>query len=313
MISIQSDQTRYFDDTGRQIFCDGTGQDGEHHSQKEWPVPRFVESQETVMDRLTGRIWPKDSGISQFPLTWQEAFDFVDEMNAEKMGGLTRWRLPERGELFSLISHARVNPALVAPGCFSNHFNGYYWTATPCARYPRQAWTIHLGGGRVVKGMRHSSYMVWPVHDAHDDRPVASESGISDPDEVRFHASSQTVSDRATGLTWLRDADTLGNPVSWTDALSHIQQMNSEKLLGFQDWRLPNIRELESLTDIRLHSPAIAARDRFKSIRPFYWSSTTSVYEPRYAWTLYSEDGNIGVGFKPGAEFHVWPVRTTQD
>ncbi len=248
--------------------------------------------------------------ICEIAFSWQEAFDFVTDMNANARFGLNHWRLPDRDELFSLISHARINPAIVEPDQFCNIFNGYYWTATPCDQYPRQAWTIHLGGGRVVKGMIHGSYMVWPVHDSPDKLQVSAK--ISDPAGTRFQASQDTVSDNATGLTWLRHADIMGKAVRWTDALSHILQMNTEKWLGFQDWRLPNIRELESLTDMSLHSPAIAGWDWFRSIRPFYWSGTTSVYEPSYAWTLYSEDGNIGVGFKPGTAFHLWPVRTTR-
>jgi hypothetical protein len=57
----------------------------------------------------------------------------------------------------------------------------------------------------------------------------------------------------------------------------------------YNDWRLPNIHEQESLVDINTHSPAIAGKNHFKSVSPFYWSSTTSCYEPAYAWTLYGD------------------------
>jgi len=170
VILNQTDQTQCFNDTGGIIPCSGTGQDGEIRSGMQWPEPRFTGTgrQDTVTDQLTGLVWPRDAGLSEFPLSWQEAFDFVNDMNIRNMFGLNRWRLPERTELFSLISHAQINPAVVAPDQFHTLFNGYYWTATPCARYPRQAWYIHLGGGRIVKGMIHGSYMVWPVHDLRD-------------------------------------------------------------------------------------------------------------------------------------------------
>ena len=42
----------------------------------------------------------------------------------------------------------------------------------------------------------------------------------------------------------------------------------------------------KSITDMDRHSPAIAGADLFDNLQPFYWSSTTSVYDPRYAWAL---------------------------
>jgi hypothetical protein len=40
-----------------------------------------------------------------------------------------------------------------------------------------------------------------------------------------------------------------------------------------------------------------------------YWSSTTSVYEPSYAWVLYSLDGAVGVGYKAKPDFYALQVR----
>ena len=75
---------------------------------------------------------------------------------------------------------------------------------------------------------------------------------------------------------------------------------------------MPNIRELESLVDLQADSPALPEGHPFTNVRDVYWSSTTSVYEARYAWALYSRDGMVGVGFKPDTGFHLWPVRGTR-
>ncbi|MCO6414001.1 MAG: DUF1566 domain-containing protein [Thiogranum sp.] len=47
----------------------------------------------------------------------------------------------------------------------------------------------------------------------------------------------------------------------------------------------------------------------FSHVRDGYWSSTTSAFEPDWAWALYLDKGACGVGQKSGRHFHVWPVR----
>jgi hypothetical protein len=61
-------------------------------------------------------------------------------------------------------------------------------------------------------------------------------------------------------------------------------------------WRLPNINELESLVDCGRHNPALPSGHPFTDVREGYWSSTTSRFEPDWAWALYLKKGAIGVG-----------------
>jgi hypothetical protein len=109
---------------------------------------------------------------------------------------------------------------------------------------------------------------------------------------------------------WCVDNDLFEKPRSWEAALRTISHLNDTGLNGKDDWRLPTIRELESLVDDSRHSPALVY-DSPLGTAPItgLWSSTTSTYEPRYAWVLYLEDGAIGVGFKAKADFHVTAVR----
>ncbi|MFO7687142.1 MAG: DUF1566 domain-containing protein [Desulfobacterales bacterium] len=118
---------------------------------------------DVVLDSMTGLTWCRNANLAEFPLDWNAAHDFINEMNGVRAFGLSDWRLPSRRELFTLISHEVFNPALPKDHPFENVFSGYYWTCTPCHRLPDQAWYIHLGGGRIYRGMRHGSYMVWPV------------------------------------------------------------------------------------------------------------------------------------------------------
>ncbi len=101
---------------------------------------RFDSSEWSVTDKKTGLMWVRDAGVSEFPLTWKEAFSFIDTLNRQEYAGHGDWRLPNRRELFSLVSHDRVNPPLLDGKAFINVFHGYYWTASTCARLPDQAW-----------------------------------------------------------------------------------------------------------------------------------------------------------------------------
>ena len=63
-----------------------------------------------------------------------------------------------------------------------------------------------------------------------------------------FHDNGDgTVTDRATGLMWSK-ADS-GKGMNWQDALAWVQKKNAEKFLGHDDWRLPSVKELQSIVD----------------------------------------------------------------
>jgi len=310
MVLYQTDQTGCWDASGEPLPCSGSGQDGELNIGRSWPEPRFKVAADVAVDRSSGLVWPRDAGLSPFPLSWGEALEFASELDQARQFGHQGWRLPTRAEFFSLVSHVRVNPAIVVPSCFSNLFNGYYWTGTPCARLEDQAWSVHLSGGRVVRGMKHTSFMVWPVCPDPEVEGGPGDRPDSEDASDRFGFSRGLVTDRTTGLTWLRQGNPAGRALNWQDALDMVRQMNRKRLEGRGDWRLPNIRELESLLDDQVHSPAVHPLAGFENVADFYWSSTTSVWDPAYAWTLYTRDGYIGVGYKKDPEFFAWPVCT---
>ncbi|HSO20503.1 MAG TPA: DUF1566 domain-containing protein [Desulfosarcina sp.] len=302
---LETDQTACYAQDGRIIPCEDTRQDASMaETGRRLPGRRFRPHMQVVKDAFTGAVWTRDANPARFPQTWHEALATVADMRGRRAFGYGGWQLPSRGLLFSLISHQYINPAITADHPFENIFNGYYWTQDSCCRLPDQAWYVHLGGGRIHRGMKHGSYLVWPVCPGAAGTPPF---GGAAPD--RFEAAADGVYDRHTGLIWSTDADPLGRQRDWQAALSAVRRFDGGPSDRPQGWRLPNIRELESLVDLDAHTPALPAGHPFVNVQEGYWSSTTSVYEPRYAWVLYSRDGAVGVGFKPGAAFHAWPVR----
>lgn len=148
--------------------------------------------------------------------------------------------------------------------------------------------------------MKHAAYMVWPVSGQPADPMSVSN---------RFAVGSKMFYDKTTQRHWYAGDQLTDQETTWETAIDSIRRLNESKSVAYHDWRLPNIRELDSLVDDARHSPALASGAPFNTAPSGYWSSTTSVYEPRYAWVLYTLDGALGVGFKPRADFHVIAVR----
>ncbi len=130
-----------------------------------------------------------------------------------------------------------------------------------------------------------------------------------------------TVKDNLTGLIWLKDANCFGYR-SWTQALTASNTLASGAC-GLTDgsvagaWRLPNVKELQSLIDYQNSNPALPAGYPFSGVHSeynFYWSSSTLVgypYFPYFAWGVGLYDGNVDLGYKGNTDY-VWPVRGGQ-
>ncbi len=109
---LQTGQLSCHDVLGQEISCAGS-QDAAFKAGMVWPQPRFVADENIVSDKLTSLIWMRDANLAQFPMTWQEALEWVDQINQEQMFGFSDWRLPNRRELRSLVSHQTRRPPLL--------------------------------------------------------------------------------------------------------------------------------------------------------------------------------------------------------
>jgi hypothetical protein len=141
-----------------------------------------------------------------------------------------------------------------------------------------------------------------------------------------------TVTDQLTGLMWTkkpnmgRNANNANTTVQWTDAFTSIDHLNdptnSNSLpLGcstnsevdcYTDWRLPNIKELQSLIDFGQMSPALPPGYNTSfddASMNYYWSSTSNLSNPiASAWAVYMVTGMVN-GQNKGNPCYVWPVR----
>ncbi len=71
-------------------------------------------------------------------------------------------------------------------------------------------------------------------------------------DEIRFKDNGDgTVTDAESNLMWKQtDAfQELNKWINWHQANEYITGLNTQKFAGYQDWRMPNLEEAESLFD----------------------------------------------------------------
>jgi len=133
------------------------------------------------------------------------------------------------------------------------------------------------------------------------------------PTEGRYVDNGDgTVTDACTGLMWQKDtADASGDGsigpedgLTWQDALNYCDGLT---FAGYDDWRLPSISELLSIVDYGRFSPAIDPV--FRGVPEWYWSSTTGILDPDFAWDVYLW-GGISNGGDKHNRLYVRAVRT---
>ena len=187
-----SGQIDCFDESGTDINCIGTGQDGELRSGKDWPDPRFTLNVNpadddgsdggipgngicdgaeicngTVTDNLTGLIWLQNANCFG-TRNWTNALSDVMNVDTGECG-LTdgsaegNWRLPQIQELQSIIDYGRNYPALPANHPFLNVQLSNYWSSTTFTHDPGAAWFVSLPTGGVNGAYKNGEIYVWPV------------------------------------------------------------------------------------------------------------------------------------------------------
>ena len=292
-------------------------EDVEHPGRNEWACVRDnVTGLTYTLGNLTQATWAEASSI--------EEGSYIARANSTKRCNLgSGWRLPARREGYSLSSVDRQIPA-VDPTYFPLLARqGYiWWTGDTHSRVPIANWAMEyalwadLGtlqcrdvvpntfcdpppeetGGRWVASVQL-------VNGEWRTSPLTARQRSAERWQVR--SDGLVVADTATGLIWDRctwgqsGTDCSGEGqlfLEWTDAMHVAEIANQQRYKGAYDWRVPNVRELETLVKIDAAWPSINSEVFPNTPSTMYWTSSNSWLIPGIsidAWTVLFREGVV--------------------
>jgi len=276
------------------ILCGGSfnGQDAQYEGLQ----PSYqVNGDGTVTDLNTGLMWSTDPGSKQ------AYYDAVGAVASFNLAGYTDWRVPTIKELYSLIDFSgrdvsgSFDENNAHPFMNDDVFAFQYGDESAGERTIDSQWVTSsiyvdtvMGGSECFFGVNFADGRIKCY-------PTQTRSGGYFAIYVRggngygvnnyVDNGNGTITDNATGLTWMQ-ADS-GQGVLWSDALNYCEGLS---LAGNDNWRLPDAKELHSIFDYN-RSPSTtnsAAIDPIFSATPitneagqadygFYWTSTTHI------------------------------------
>ena len=290
---VDTDQTKFYNNTSEisepainEFFY---GQDANYSGLQ----PSYTDNGDgTITDNVTGLMW--QAGLFDSKYTYDEIFTVADTFS---LAGYDDWRVPTIKEIYSLMQFSGstgLEGVGGTPYIDTDYFEFRYgdeynpneraidvqyatnsaYVATVMNGQPAM-FGLNLADGR-IKG--------YPQTKEFELKLVRGNTsyGINNFNDN----GNNTITDLATGLMWDQTGSSDG--MNWENALNYVQDLNSQNYLGYNDWRLPNAKELQSIVDYS-RSPETtnsAAIDPIFSVPkifdeegnedyPFYWTSTT--------------------------------------
>ena len=131
---------------------------------------------------------------------------------------------------------------------------------------------------------------------------------ITKPDSLYIDHVDGTVTDTVTGLMWAKcqfgksgdQCDTGGLLVyTWSGVLDMVVTANDTYYLGYNDWRLPSVKELGSLVE-RSCQPPINSTLFPSTALSDYWTASLHAGNSNYIWTISFNEGFVEASNKFG-------------
>ncbi len=311
---VDTGQVACYNDAGTEITCPAEGeafygQDAQYTGN----TPGYTDNSDgTVTDNVTGLVWqqsPDTAGDGDIDasdkLSYTAAISYCANLS---LAGHDDWQLPTIKQLYSLIDFSGVDPSGyegtdtsgLIPFIDTDYFDFAYGDTDAGERIIDSQYAssnLYVGGGmeQLLFGVnfadgRIKGYgLTMPGGGGAKTFFVAcvrenNSYGVNDFTDN----GDGTITDSATNLMWSQDDSSTG--LNWEEALTYVEAQNAANYLGYSDWRLPNVKELQSILDYSrspdtTNSAAIDPlfdatsfiNEAGETDYGFYWSGTTHV------------------------------------
>ena len=309
---VDTNQGNCFDNN-TQIECPSEtsnffGQDAQYTSNS----PSYTNNNDgTITDNITHLVWTQTPDLNQDgiinindKLTTSEAKNYCATLS---LANQTNWQLPTIKQLYSLILFSgkdvsgitSTDTSQLTPFIDTNYFDFAYGDTSANeriidAQFASSTTYVSTTDGTLQFGVNFADGRIkgyWTNNPQGQEKTFyiycVQENSTYGINQF-LENQDGTISDLATGLIWSQnDSQTT---MSWQAALEYVQELNQNKYLGYSDWRLPNIKELQSIVDYTRSpdtSNSAAISPLFNSTsfineegQPdwgYYWSSTTHI------------------------------------
>ncbi len=297
---VSTGQSKCYDSEGNEISFPNQGEDY-YGQDAQFAKNNFSfkdNGDGTISDLNTGLMWQQVPSSKTF--TWQEAVDYC---NSLELGGYSDWRMPSAKELYSIENFSEGWPYLDTK---------YFTLASGRITKDEQYWTSNYYVGTTVEGGNNAAFGVNFVT-GHIKAYPANASGPIGGKYVRavrgdYYGNNdfkdngdETITDNATGLMWTKNDF---GPYDWKEALKFADTVN---YAGYSDWRLPNVKELQSIVDYSYSPTATDAAKIGPAINPMFSSTqiTNEAGSPDYPYYWSSTSARFNSG---GPLYYAWYV-----
>ncbi len=273
----------YFPAEGESLY----GQDAQYIGLE----PSFHDNSDgTVSDLNTGFLWEKTPTFDTYQ--HEDAVSYCESLEA---GDYDNWRMPTIKELYSLADYRGelllddVSTPYIDTTYFDfeypagdRQYAGQYWSSTRYTVLPNNEtedqmkyFGFNFADGHIKSYGTAYSFDGTPVEGVLAPgmyvRCVSGEENVYGANQFVDNGDG-TVTDTATGFMWQQADD--GETRNWSEALAYAEDL---ELAGYDDWRLPNAKELQSIVQYgKTEIPAID--ESFFTLTnsdSYFWTSTT--------------------------------------